>query len=184
MTEDDLRELEGNQRRANPHRLDCKCVLCQEQLAEKVRRTLLAERTALRLEAEIEKACTNILIQDGWDALKTNPVSRRSRGAGFGEPGMADHLYIRYLHGDRIELQCSDAITRKIILKRPAAEVMWIEFKRRTESGADTKAAAHQKEWHERKRRKGALVLMAGEDFPATVEGFCNWYENSGLKRG
>lgn len=175
MTEDDLRELEGNQRRANPHRLDCTCASCQEQSAEKVRHILSAERTALRLEADIERDCTNILIQDGWDALKTNPVSRRSRGAGFGTLGMTDHEFRRPAFTARYTM----AHEGPTIAIHALCELLFVEWK-----SEDGENARHQIEWQDNMRRKGFLVIAAKRDFPATVEGFCNWYENSGLKRG
>jgi hypothetical protein len=167
VTEDGLRELEANQRRANPHESNCCCIICcRNGYSEEAKKKAAAR--VIAFEAEIERTCTNILIHDGWRALKTDPVSDRRRGKGFGELGMADYLYLRYW----------------LPHMRPIGEIMWIEWKRRTESGADTKAAAHQKEWHEQERLKGAMVLVAGEDFPATVVGFCAWYEKSGLKRG
>jgi hypothetical protein len=109
----------------------------------------------------IERECTNILEQDGWRALRTDPVSDKGRGKGFGEVGMADHLYIRYSpqwEGD--------------------GKVLWIEFK-----SAKGKPAKHQILWHTKERARGALTLIAGQDFPASVEGFKTWYHNSGLSR-
>jgi len=32
-------------------------------------------------------------------------------------------------------------------------------------------------------RKRGALTLIAGQDFPATIEGFKAWYIGSGLNR-
>jgi hypothetical protein len=32
-------------------------------------------------------------------------------------------------------------------------------------------------------RARGALTLIAGEDFPASVDGFRCWYAASGLRR-
>lgn len=46
-------------------------------------------------EALIELECTRFLQADGWRELRTNPLSDRGRGAGFGEVGMCDHLYMR-----------------------------------------------------------------------------------------
>ena len=120
-------------------------------------------------ESAIEAECTKLLEQDGWRALRTDPVSDRGRGKGFGELGMADHLYIRYWQRSE---------------KHPArewrinAEVLWIEFKRPGE-----KPKKHQVEWHTKERARGAFTLIAGEDFPATVEGFKCWYVGSGLMR-
>ena len=124
-------------------------------------------------EAELERICTNILIQDGWRALKTNPVSRRAHGKGFGEVGMADYLYMRY--GGSFPILFAGC---QLVLSR--AQVMWIEWKR--EKGGVV--ADHQHDWHTAEREKGALVLVAGEDFPATMEGWIDWYQRSGLMRG
>jgi hypothetical protein len=168
FSEAELLQLRENQRRANPER------------AVPARETPAA---IARSEAELERDCTNILIHDGWRALKTNPVSRRAHGKGFGERGMADYLYIRYLHHAKIEFYTCHGTRVTTVLKHPASEVMWIEWKRRTETGTDTKAAEHQKDWHRDERCCGALTLIAGEDFPATVDGFAAWYEASGLKR-
>ncbi len=119
------------------------------------------------LESVIEAECSKLLEEDGWRALRTDPVSDRSRGKGFGELGMADHLYIRYIG--------HEANASRF---RSAASIMWVEFKRPGE-----KPQKHQTSWHIKERARGALTLIAGEDFPATVEGFREWYSNSGLMR-
>ncbi len=138
-------------------------------------------------ERDIEKTCTDFLALDGWRSLKTDPVSHREWGKGFGEPGMADMLYIRYLYGPSGAEQCQCGI--------PAgdgcacAEVMWIEWKRaarfskRKKCCLPTKAAPHQHHWHILERKRGALTLIAGEDFTASIEGFQTWYRGSGLMR-
>ena len=128
-------------------------------------------------EADIARTCSDLLQADGWRMLITDPVSDRARGKGFGELGMADRLYIRYLHG--AHLRCPTATA---VLKAPAAEVLGIEWKR-TVRGKPTKATPHQKIWHATERARGALTLIAGEDFPATIEGFQAWYKASGLQR-
>lgn len=127
-------------------------------------------------EAQIEKAISDLLELDGWRALKTDPVSDRARGKGFGEKGMADHLYIRYR---------DPAITRDFQTDLPLsidqiarAEVMWIEHKQPKGVVAD-----HQRTWHVAERARGALSLLAGVHFTATVEGFWDWYRASGLMR-
>lgn len=128
-------------------------------------------------EADLERQCSDLLALDGWRSLKTDPVSRREWGKGFGEKGMADRLYMRYRGGTEIDVVIS---TRECgpFLKRQAAEVMWIEWKR-----LGGKAAPHQRIWIETERARGALVLLAGEDFPATFEGFGQWYKARGLMR-
>jgi hypothetical protein len=109
----------------------------------------------------IEAECTKLLEEDGWRALRTDPVSDRSRGKGFGELGMADHLYLRY-----------DAIYLR-------AHVLWVEFK-----SASGKPKKHQLDWHAKERARGALTWIAGVDFPATVEGFWRHYIKSGMHGG
>jgi hypothetical protein len=119
-------------------------------------------------EAAIEAECTKLLEQDGWRALRTDPVSDRGRGKGFGELGMADHLYIRYVTVAEFGGETYGT-----------ADVLWIEFKSR--SG---KPKSHQIEWHRNERARGALTVIAGVDFPASTEGFNAWYRASGLNRG
>lgn len=142
------------------------------------------------MERDIQRTCTEFLEWDGWRSLRTDPVSRREWGKGFGEPGMADHLYIRYLDGASIVHESAAAGMKfTAMLKRPAAEVLWIEWKRLRPSkngktwARATKAAIHQKAWHVLERKRGALTLIAGEDFPASIEGFQDWYRKSGLQR-
>lgn len=119
------------------------------------------KRAVTMSEAELERTCTNMLVLDGWRPLKTNPVSRRARGAGFGELGMADLLVIRY----------AEPRSRN-------AEIMWIEFK--IPAGIN---AEHQKRWQQEERERGACVLVFGEDFPATAEDFWRFYCESGWRK-
>ena len=81
---------------------------------------------------------------------------------------MADSFYIRYGCGGRPGHTPSDALV----------ELMWIEWK--TPKG---RPALHQLAWHAREQTRGALALMAGVDSPATIEGFFDWYQKSGLQR-
>lgn len=137
-------------------------------------------------ESEIQAEITKRLEGDGWRALRTDPVSDRGRGKGFGEVGMADALMIRYDFSrqaaavDRLSDIGYDGLvdgeTRHTL--RAYADVMWIEFKRPGE-----KAKKHQQAWHAKERARGALTLIAGQDFPASVEGFVGWYKASGLLR-
>ncbi len=132
------------------------------------------------LESEIEAECTKLLEEDGWRALRTDPVSDRGRGKGFGELGMADHLYIRYAYSTPQQFLIDNAEQGRSSPRARASttSVMWIEFKRPGE-----KAKKHQQDWHAKERARGALTLIAGEDFPATVAGFTEWYAKSGLRR-
>lgn len=130
--------------------------------------TIEDDRRGRRLsEADLERYGTDLLALDGWRTLKTDPVSDKSRGKGFGEKGMADRLYLRYgyLPSTRYE-------------GLALAEVLWIEWKRR-----GGRAEPHQQAWHAVERARGALVLLAGDHFEASPEGFLAWYRASGLMR-
>lgn len=117
-------------------------------------------------EADIEQTCTEYLQLDGWRALKTNPCSNRERGAGFGEKGMADYLYIRYGDGSSAGPLGP--------LWRSAAEVLWIEYKR-----PGGLLAPHQLRWHTVERERGAPVVTI-----SSIDQFLSWYRGSGLNRG
>lgn len=123
----------------------------------------------LRPEWMFEAEATRLLEEDGWRSLRTDPVSDRGRGKGFGEIGMADHLYIRYV-------ATSMYFTEHHL--KADAEVMWIEWK-----SASGKPKKHQIEWHQKERARGALTLIAGVDFPASLAGFTEWYASSALRR-
>jgi len=143
----------------------------EEQLAEWIRQRQMEKENPLPAPSSasddpedlIEAECTSLLEQDGWRALRTDPVSDRSRGKGFGEIGMADHLYMRPRKGP-------DAGAN--------AEVLWIEYKRYR--GPVRKG---QIEWHTRERGRGFATWIAGIDFVASVAGFQTHYEKSGLMR-
>lgn len=118
-------------------------------------------------ESHIQQTVTEFLQLDGWHAIRTDPVSDRKRGKGFGELGMPDYLFIRYWPTFRgapdIRLSTDETI----------AQVLWIEFK-----APGKKPKAHQLAWHEAERKRGALVLVADD-----IDKFIGWYYNSGLKR-
>lgn len=130
-------------------------------------------------EADIERTCTELLQLDGWRSLRmeaTHQTHARRRGEskGVGEPGMADHLYIRY----GLALQTEH---RKI-----PAEVMWIEWKR-----PGGKITEQQELWHSQERGRGAVTLIAGRDFgqeaktgQEMITAFIVLYRASGLNRG
>jgi hypothetical protein len=111
-------------------------------------------------ESLIEAECCKLLEEDGWRILKTDPVSDRGRGKGFGEAGQADTLALRYSR------------------KGATCEVLWLEWK--TPGGRVRK---HQTAWHIRERARGAVTAIAGVDFAPSVRGFGKWYRASGLAR-
>jgi hypothetical protein len=95
-------------------------------------------------------------------------VSDRGRGKGFGEVGMADHYYVRYSAPWDAEWPAA----------RADSQSLWVEYK-----SASGKPSKTQIAWHGKERARGALTLIAGVDFPASVEGFRSWYAASGLRR-
>ena len=135
------------------------------------------------LEKHIEKAITTLLEIDGWRAIKMEQNFSERKRKSVGEAGMADHLYIRYWTGCLNQLE----------FKAPYeswAQVLWIEFKKlkggNGKRGIFTKAekaSIKQRAWIARERSRGALVLLVGEDCPATIEGVRAWYLASGLNR-
>ena len=136
--------------------------VCDECRIFNVRKS---EATPTPLESLIEAECTKLLEQDGWRALRTDPVSDRKRGAGFGELSMADHQYTRPALSDTAR-------------KEGWCQLLYVEFKR-----GKQRATKAQIAWHERERARGFVTWIANEDFPATVEGFREHYAKSGLMR-
>jgi hypothetical protein len=132
----------------------------------------MRQKTIIVTEAHIQQTCTQMLELDDWRSLRTSPVSNRARGVGFGELGMADHLYIRY--GSETPAKMREFMPGD----ETWAQVMWVEWKK-----LKGKAEPHQRIWIELERKRGALVLLAGEDFPASIEGFRAFYKTSGLMR-
>lgn len=125
-------------------------------------------------ERDIQRTCSDLLALDGWRMLRTDPCSDRARGKGFGEIGMADCLYIRH----HVPITWLVPLARDTMY-RTIAQVMWIEWK--TRGG---KMSMPQKIWHSVERDRGALTLIAGQDFETSIEGFISWYRASGLNRG
>lgn len=117
-------------------------------------------------EAQIQEACATMLALDDWRRVRTD--MKQLRGMGVQEPGMADDLFIRYRFTDPWN-------TAEF---RAQTEAMWIEWKSKRGVAGD-----HQRAWQRLERKRGALVLLAGEDFPASIEGFRDWYKASGLMR-
>ena len=136
-------------------------------------------------EKDIARTCCDYLLLDGWRILNCEPMSRREYGKGFGEKGMADTLAIRYAFPRLKDVRSAHTLEEDrrnphdTPLHRSYADVMWIEWKR-----SDGRAAPHQKTWHDSERSRGALTLIAGEDFEASIDGFLSWYKASGLNRG
>lgn len=139
------------------------------------------------LEKSIREACADILILDGWRRLPMEQNFSEKKRKTVGEPGMADDLFIRYGPGVLPETGHISSDAWRMI--GGCAQVMWVEWKRllpvkRGKTwGRATKASNEQKAWHALERSRGALTLIAGEDFPASVDGFRDFYKASGLAR-
>lgn len=118
-------------------------------------------------EAHVQQTVVGFLELDGWRAIRTDPVSDRSRGKGFGELGMPDYLFIRY------KFTAQETSPTYAGWEREDAEVLWIEFKRK---GA--KPTPHQHRWHNDEKRYGALILTVDD-----IDEFTRWYKASGLNR-
>lgn len=140
--------------------------ITEEQLATRLARR--KRRAPQPLERDINKGIRDILELDGWRIVMMETVSDHERRRYFGEPGMPDMLCLRYC-----------VMPKEVpIDARILADVLWIEGKRRT-----GKVAANQADWHRAERRRGAITVIAKQDFDATIEGFFSWYGTSGLMR-
>lgn len=97
-----------------------------------------------KLEREVMGATKKLLIKYGWRPVRMSHV----RGI-CGEPGICDHLFLRYMDPNG------------------AALAMWIEFKRekRGRLGED------QRKWHAKERKAGALVRQV-----SSAAEFDAWY--------
>jgi hypothetical protein len=121
-------------------------------------------------ETDVQQAVVLMLELDGWRAIRTDPVSDRSRGKGFGEVGMPDYLFVRY----EFAHYCINALPPGcLIAKGNWAQVLWIEFK-----APGKKQADHQILWALKEKDRGAPVLTV-----SSVGDFREWYATSGLMR-
>jgi len=142
-------------------------------------------------EAQIQETCSQWLQLDGWRRIRTD--MKQLRGMGVQEPGMADDLFIRYdpkVHLGARDYSVADEDALRIEFGDCWAQVLWVEWKR--QRGGDgrkalftkaEKAKIHQVAWHAAERARGGLTVILGEDCPASIEGFQEWYRKSGLGR-
>jgi hypothetical protein len=111
-------------------------------------------------ESDIQRTCEDLLTWDGWRIFRLEENFSERKVKTVGETGAADGMYVRYA-------------------SPPQCEIIFIEWKR-----PGGRIAPHQRRWHAAERARGALTLIAGEDFEASIEGFVAWYRASGLNRG
>jgi hypothetical protein len=136
-------------------------------------------------EKDIQQTCCDLLIADGWRRVRLEQNFSERKRKTIGEAGMADDLFIRYnkFPGGPPSVPYGS-------LRRSYTQVLWIEWKRELPPTRkppswprSTKASITQEAWHALERSRGALTLIAGVDFPASIEGFRDWYATSGLAR-
>lgn len=84
------------------------------------------------LEKDIQAAIVRLMEIDGWEAMRTDPVSDRERGTGFGQCGQTDYLFLR---------------------SRPD-EILYVEFKR-----PGQKPKPHQRAWMDATAARGFKVM-------------------------
>lgn len=125
---------------------------------------------AVREVAHIMPAVADFLRLDNWEVRHLEYGFDKRSNQKHGEPGMADLQCIRY-HYD------VDESRLQLLAKyRAHASVLWIELKSLT-----APLRPEQRGWIMARRLAGALVWVAKEDFPPTIEGFMEHYRASGL---
>jgi len=128
-------------------------------------------------EKDIQRTICDLLRAEGWRVFEFEQQWSEKKRKTVGERGMPDVLAIRY------RAAVSHVPTGPLSSREMYTDiVLWVELKR-ISRGRATKAELHQLAWHEAERARGALTLIAGVDFPATIEGFRAWYAQSGLAR-
>jgi hypothetical protein len=132
------------------------------------------------LEKHLQKHGEDILQLDGWRILRLEQNFSERKRKIVGEAGAPDGLYVRYAHFGflYINKQLTNTSRDSDVVWEAATEVMWIEWK-----SPKGKPSTTQQIWHGAERKRGALTLIAGIDFPASIEGFQQWYRASGLQR-
>ncbi len=130
-------------------------------------------------EADLQSACETLLKYDGWRIFRLEQNYSEKKRKSVGERGAPDGLYIRYTpkkvewHAEQIAYEDSWKPMAPV-----QAEVLWCEWKSPT-----GKPSNAQRAWIAQETARGALVLLAGADFPATKDGWLAWYRASGLRR-
>lgn len=122
-------------------------------------------------ESSLESGVATLMQLDGWRYFHTEYALTQG-GRPVLEPNMPDALFVRYL--SKVHGTCMCAMQFGCC----CAHTIWVEFKR-----VGKKPTGEQKLWHAAERKRGAIVLVAGDTFPATIEGFKLWYASSGLAR-
>jgi hypothetical protein len=117
------------------------------------------------LEADVTRQVKDFMQHRGWRALR---MQRTVVPGAFqtGEPGIPDFLFLRYLQTEFGGLCCA----------------CWIELKRATRG----KLSQQQKQWRDRERARGAVVLTASDikEFHAEYYRLFGWLQSEEWVRG
>lgn len=133
------------------------------------------------LESHIEGAIVQAMELDGWRAIKMEENFSERKKKKTGEPGMSDHLFLRYHNAADPRGPVPYTKTR---CYNPLGDILWWEFKRvRGDRQKAEQLSADQLKWIHAERSRGALVWVAGADHAATIAGAALHYLESGLCR-
>lgn len=163
-------------------------VITEDQARHKhVQRTARAAKALTKApikESDIETTIVRAMELDGWRPFKMEQNFSERKKKRTGEPGMPDHLFIRYWNTGDPRGPVPYTKTR---CYNPTAEVLWWEFKRIiVREGRKDKASEldpDQVKWITAERARGALVWVAGVDHNADIAGAALHYVKSGLCR-
>lgn len=130
-------------------------------------------------ESEIETTIVAAMQQDGWRAFKMQYSFDQVKKLTLGEPGMADHLFLRPLPAYAIEVA-----QNLCWLTGATGQILWWEFKASKKRRRRAEYLSHdQVQWQQLARAQGFLIWSAGIDHEATIDGAAQHYLDSGLAR-
>lgn len=158
-----------------------------KQAPAKLGRVLRVAKPPEPKEDSIEKAIVQAMVLDGWRPFKMEENFSERKKKKTGEPGMCDHLFIRYIPRDGpCNLNCPACDAPFVF--RPhdfgKTEVLWWEFKASKKVRKRKEfLSKDQVAWVAAERARGALIWVAGLDHEADTPGAAQHYLNSGLAR-
>jgi hypothetical protein len=125
-------------------------------------------------EADVQRACTDLLIADHWRGLRMEHAIEYSLDGKVrrkvGEVSMPDYLYLRYWAGYRTGAVRDIEGHADLLVE---AQVLWIEYK-----APGKRPSKEQRLWHRNERNRGALVWVVDD-----IDQFKRDYAASGLAR-
>jgi len=134
------------------------------------------------VEADIETTIVDAMVKDGWRAFKMQYSFDQVKKLTLGEPGMCDHLFVRYgLIKPHPVRGAADSFWGNALA---VADILWWEYKASKKRRKRREfLSVNQTLWIQAEKRKGALVWVAGIDHEATIAGAAQHYLESGLCR-